>query len=113
MTVEAEFGWTWTTPVREVGGTGWVGSLATAAMWLARPSVRPAVESDLTAVAGLLEALLLLLSWVASRDGWAAADCGGCCCCCCGCSYWSEAKGLASAFERLCWDDGEAVWFRT
>ena len=51
----AELGWTCTTPVREVGGTGWVGSLATAAMWLARPSVRLAVESDFI------------------------------CCCCCGC----------------------------
>jgi len=45
MTVLAELGCTCTTPVSEVGGTGWVGSLATAAMWLARPSVMLAVES--------------------------------------------------------------------
>ena len=29
---------TWTMPVREMGGTVWVGSLATASMWEARPS---------------------------------------------------------------------------
>ena len=54
--------------------------MATAAIWLARPSVRLAVLSDLTAAtAELLTELLLLLSWVASREGWAWLWAAGCC----------------------------------
>jgi hypothetical protein len=46
-------GCTCTTPLRDVGGTGWVGSLATGILWEfsasnpARPSDIPAVESVL------------------------------------------------------------------
>ena len=54
-----------------------MGSFATAAMWLARPSVRLAVESDLTAATALL--VTVLLSWVASREGWAWLWAAGCC----------------------------------
>ena len=58
-----------------------MGSFATAAMWLARPSVRLAVESDLTAATALL--VTVLLSWVASREdcgveAWGGGCCGGC-----------------------------------
>ena len=54
------FGWTCTTPANEVGGTGWVGSLATVARWPARPSdmeagdVSTFVVVDVTIVVGLV-----------------------------------------------------------